>query len=331
MISIIVYFTLVNSLLAQQETFDFTNYSPPENWDKYVKDDAYVSYTNSNKKKDSFCRITVYKSIISKGSINEDFENEWEDLVIKKYTLLDSVKEVAVQEFGDWDTKTGISTFTFNEKDNNRIILSSSRVFNKVTSILIIYNNPEYETIIANFLSGVSYKKDFTTDSIVENSKGKIQIAGKWARSVSLSYNIGGMNSGYTKSIYDFKSDSTYSFTQRIWGMTARYIYVVKENGIYKMENNQVTLTPQKSIMESWDHEGDALIKLAASNKRTLETTTYKFVVKYDEAMKDWDLVLQANKETLRDGKFSGVQPYPNGWNYSKRFTDYDLTATRIY
>ena len=322
----------IKSMYAQQETFDITNYSPPENWDKYFKEDAYVSYTTTNKEKDSYCRITVYNSIASKGSINEDFESEWEELVVKKYKLSDLLNEVDVQEFGEWETKTKVGTFTFNKKDNNNIILNTSKVFDKVVSILIIYNNPDYETTLVDFLSGVRFKKDFTKDSIItENSNNKIQLTGKWARSVSLSYNVGGMNSGYEKSIYEFKSDGSYSFTQRIWGMTAKYIYIVKEIGAFKIEDNQFTVTPQKSIIESWEHDGDSLIKLATSQKRIIEETIYKFAIKYDESMKDWDLILQANKETLRDGKFSGVQPYPNGWIYSKRFTDYDLTASRIF
>ena len=113
--------------------------------------------------------------------------------------------------------------------------------------------------------------------------------------------------------------------------MTAKYIYIVKETGTLKIKNNQVTLTPQKSIIESWDHKGDELVKLAATNKRTLETITYQFVISYDNSLQDWSLVLQANKETSREGKFGGIATYPNGWFYYKNFSDYDLTAPKIF
>ncbi len=319
-------------LIAQKVSFDITNYIPPKNWDITNKESSYITYTGSNKQKNSYCRITVYKSVASKGGINTDFESEWEVLVAKTYKLSSALKTSAIQKSGDWNTKTGISTFTFDNANNNNIILSTSSGFNKATSILIIYNNPDYDSSITNFLSSVSYKDIVNTAPIItENNNSPIQLTGRWARSVSLSYNAGGMNSGYTKSIYDFKNDNTYTFTQRTWGMTAKYIYIVKETGTLKIKNNQVTLIPQKSIIESWEHKGDALVKLAATNKRKLETTTYQFDIRYDNSMKDWDLLLQTNKETLRDGKFGGVQPYPNGWYYSKRFSDYDLTAPKIF
>ncbi|WP_445732049.1 hypothetical protein [Mariniflexile sp.] len=332
-ISLVCIFSLsLCQMFAQKESFDITNFIPPKNWDKNVKEGSFISYISSNKQKDSYCRITVFKSIASKGGINEDFENEWEELAAKSYKISDSVKTSGIQKYGNWDTKTGISTFTFNNNDNNIIILSTSTGFKKTTSLQIIYNNPDYDSTIANFLSSVSYKENGTTAPvIVENNNSTIQFSGKWARSISLSYNAGGMNSGYTKSIYNFKSDNSYTFTQRTWGMTAKYIYVVKETGLLKMNNNQVTLTPERSVVESWEHNGDTLVKLIATNERPLETMTYQFVIRYDDSMKDWDLILQTNNETLRDGKFSGIQPYPNGWYYSRRFSDYDLTAPKIF
>ena len=139
------------------------------------------------------------------------------------------------------------------------------------------------------------------------------------------------MNSGYTKSIYNFKSDNSYTFTQRTWGMTAKYIYIVKETGTLNPNGNQVTLSPQKSVIESWTHNGDALVKLIATNKRPLETMTYQFVIRYDDSMQDWNLVLLGNKETLREGKFGGIAPYSNGWFYYKNFSDYNLTDTKIF
>jgi hypothetical protein len=328
---ILSFYFMVSPTIAQNETFDITTFTPPIAWVKEIKGSSYISFTTTDNQNNSYCRICIYASTNSKGDINNDFESEWEELVAKKYQIADSVELTPIQKAGDWDTKIGVSKFNFNNNINT-VMLNTSSGFNKTTSILILYNNTDYESAIVNFISSINYNNPERISPIVaENNNTPLPIIGKWARSVSISYNLGGMNSGYVRSIYDFKSDNTYTFTQRTWGMTATYIYIVKETGILKTNNNQITLTPQKSIIESWEHNGDALVKLMATSKRPLETMAYQFIIKYDDLMKDWNLILQANKETLRDGKFGGISPYPNGWFLTKRFSDYDLTACKIF
>ena len=100
-------------LIAQKVSFDITNYIPPKNWDKTIKEGSYITYTSSNKQKNSYCRITVYKSVDSKGEIDNDFESEWEELVAKTYKLTGAIKTADIQQYGDWKTKTGVSNFTF--------------------------------------------------------------------------------------------------------------------------------------------------------------------------------------------------------------------------
>ena len=222
-------------LIAQKVSFDITNYIPPKNWVSTSKEGSYITYTSSNKLKNSYCRITVYKSVASKGGINSDFESEWEGLVAKAYTLSGSLKTSAIQKSGNWFTKTGISSFTFDNNRNNNIILSTSNGFDKATSILIIYNNSDYDSSITNFLTSVSYKKSVAVDPIIaENNNSTMEVTGKWARSVSLSYNTGGMNSGYTKSIYNFKSDNSLYIYSTYLGNDCKIYLYSKRNRYFK-------------------------------------------------------------------------------------------------
>ena len=58
-----------------KETFDLITYTPPKGWTKNVEE-TLVSYTITDSKSNSWCRMMVIKSTISKGSIEADFESE---------------------------------------------------------------------------------------------------------------------------------------------------------------------------------------------------------------------------------------------------------------
>ena len=70
--------------LAQKETFDLTTYTPPNKWKKEVTENI-TSYTIVNKTNNTWCRIGIIKSTISKGNIEQDFESEWQELIVKNY------------------------------------------------------------------------------------------------------------------------------------------------------------------------------------------------------------------------------------------------------
>jgi len=83
-IIVLLFFVIATtSVFAQQQTFDLITYSPPKGYTKNVEK-TLVSYTITDSKKNTRCRIMVIKSTTSKGSIEANFENEWQDLIVKK-------------------------------------------------------------------------------------------------------------------------------------------------------------------------------------------------------------------------------------------------------
>ena len=70
--------------MAQKETYDLIKYSPPKGWVKEVKQNV-VTYSITNNKNKTWCRLSIFKSTVSKGNIDRDFESEWQDLVVKTY------------------------------------------------------------------------------------------------------------------------------------------------------------------------------------------------------------------------------------------------------
>ena len=84
-LSIVLLLLSSISLLAQKETFDLATYTIPSGWKKTTNTDKLVGYTITNNQKGTYCQIGIYASTNSKGSLEADFESEWQELVVKTY------------------------------------------------------------------------------------------------------------------------------------------------------------------------------------------------------------------------------------------------------
>jgi hypothetical protein len=82
---ILILLTLIcTAAFAQKESFDITTYTPPKGWKKEAKEDV-ITYTMANTKSGNWCQLNILRSTAGKGSIDLDFDNEWQTLVVKSY------------------------------------------------------------------------------------------------------------------------------------------------------------------------------------------------------------------------------------------------------
>ena len=167
------------------------------------------------------------------------------------------------------------------------------------------------------------------------NTGDAAKLIGRWQRSgsghPSYADPVSWGTAGYTTSRYEFKADGTYVYTERSFRMMMQNIIVVKENGKYAVSGSTLTITPLKSTIASYKKDGgvDALGPLVKSQNRDLETVAYRFNFHYFEGIQEWNLVLQADKTTQRDGPFSNNKSFENAWYFDQKYTDKDLTAVR--
>lgn len=155
------------SVLAQTETLDITTYSSPKGWNKEVKEN-YVSYTFINKKDKSWCRIGVYKSTASKGSIEDDFQSEWQQLVATPYNITEIPQPNEAEQGGGWEVKSGGGKFIFNNA-NAIALLTTYSGFNRVVSIVATTNAQRYIADIEKFVGTIELKKPENTISVSNN------------------------------------------------------------------------------------------------------------------------------------------------------------------
>ena len=157
LILLCVLFAFTGNSFAQTETFDLITYTPPAGWKKEVKENSYTSFTISNQQTKNYCQIFIMLSIESKGGINEDFDNEWQNLVVKNYKVSESPKLTEPTLENKWKTKSGLAPFTFNN-GNGIAMLTTISGYNKAISIVTVTNSTDYMPAIQSLLESIEMK-----------------------------------------------------------------------------------------------------------------------------------------------------------------------------
>ena len=144
------------SLFAQKETYDLITYSPPKEWKKEVKENSLL-YTTVNKKNNSWCQVGILKSTTSKGSIDKDFDSEWQELVAKQYHPAGKPQLTEVQEANGWKVLAGVGKFVFNKSDAI-VMLTTASGNDRCVSIVSVTNSQDYISQIETLLNSVELK-----------------------------------------------------------------------------------------------------------------------------------------------------------------------------
>lgn len=317
---------LLTHLSAQKETFDLITYTSPKDakgtsWKKDVMETT-TSFTYINNKNKSWCRINIIKSTISKGSIDQDFESEWQNIVIKSYKPTDTPQLNDVQETDGWKIRTGAAKFVYNKSDALAMLTTVSG-YSRCASIVATTNNQEYLKDIQALLSSVEFNKPVTTAQIpvITNNSDNNSIFGTWSVSASeqSAYRVNNGIMNYIIRQYTFNANGTYSFVSKTFDPFVTNILLGRENGTFQITGSNLTVTPEKSVLEAWSKKEnrDEWGKLLSSQNIPLEKVTYQFTKQDFSGMQEWSLVLQTGKATRRDGPTTSSTEFKDAWFYS--------------
>jgi hypothetical protein len=308
---------------AQKETFDVITYTPPKNWKKEVTENI-TSYTIINKKNNNWCRINIVKSTSSKGSIEQDFESEWQELVVKSYTPTEAPQANEVQEAEGWKTKTGAAKFTFNNTDA-MALLTTATGYNRCVSIVATTSSQEYIKDIEALLASVDLKKTAIIPAQSPTaSNGDAQqpaenaITGTWCISASDNSNYRVKNAVMSTIFrqYTFKANGTYTCNIKTYDPLMSSTFLGRETGSFQINGNNLTINPKKTVLEEWSKKGgrDEWGSLLKTQNIAPEKITYQFTKQFIAEINEWQLILKTNKETKRDGPFNNYDR--NAWIY---------------
>lgn len=313
---------------AQQEAYDIVSYTPPKEWKKETSD-TYIAFTHIDQAKKTWCQLGIYKSAVSKGSMEADFTSEWQDLVARNHQIISGPQQDPVQESGGWKSVVAAAKYS---KDGTElfVIIRVFSGYNTCLSIVAKSNDASYLPAIEQFSAGIALKKPAANadqpavnadQPAVATAPGQ-SIIGSWGKSSSVHFNYSQPlpygTIGYTKDQYHFYKDGTYRFYSMTFSSAISQLVLIRESGRYTLSGASITVIPSQSSIESWSKKNgvDKWGKLLKTEKRKLEKVTYRFTHHYFSGIKEWNLVLQADAETERDGRFSTNRTFNNAWYF---------------
>jgi hypothetical protein len=320
--TLVLLFLLATTSFAQQrETFDLATYTIPAGWNNVSKTNSATSYIITNNQTGTYCRIGIFASTVSKGNLQADFQSEWQELVVKMYHPTAKPTLASPESESGWEAQVGAAPFQFNGAQSVAMLVTMSG-YGRCLSIVILTNTDEYQPVIEKFLESVDLKKIENNSQPAVDNTDNTSILGTWGKASGATQRYGDPASyghaGYSKDQYTLNNDGTYFFVSKTFRSSYDKILLVRENGTYQISGNNITINPQKSVLESWSKKDgtDKWGKLLTTQNRALEKVTYRFTKHYFSGIQVWNLVLQSDIVTERDGPFSTNTTFTNAWYY---------------
>lgn len=289
--------------IAQTETFDITTFIPPKDWKKEIFANSAIKYTSS--KGNSYCILGIYQSTASKGTIEIDFNEEWQELVVKKLNPDTISNKQKAEARNGYANMIGLATFTF-EGAKSMTMLSVYSGYGIRTSILVLTNNEAYLDELEGFAASISLKKPSTNettawkDPVSSSSLGLTQVAWKQTRNHKDGL---GNYAGYSTNTYEFRSNNTYKFSRVDFQSYTPKYYLEDEEGTYKINGDKITLTALKSYYHT--HQRQPTDPIIKSGKLNLQAVQYVFQIANINGTQTILLSPVDGKETRRDGVFT--------------------------
>lgn len=154
--AILIIFSFVIVLHTAAQTIRTGNISfvLPADWKK-TEENGIVMLTSPAKETGGFCLITIYNETNSTGSIASDFNAAWKELVaVRLKTNTKPAIEKGETEKG-WANQTGSGEFTL-QGSKASAILSTFSGYNKAFSMLVILNDPSFQSTLETFYNSIA-------------------------------------------------------------------------------------------------------------------------------------------------------------------------------
>lgn len=180
---------------AQQQTYDIVTYTPPKGWKK-EEAGTIVSYVMVDQKAKTWCRIAIIKSTASKGSIDNDFDSEWNEFAVKQYNVSGAPQLTEVQEAEGWKIKAGGGAFSHNNADA-LVMITTFSGFERCVSIVSTTNSQAHVEDIQAFLGSIHLEKPVINTVIPEQTQQQTP------RNDNFAFHTTNFNEGWTSTIHE--------------------------------------------------------------------------------------------------------------------------------
>jgi|JI9StandDraft_1071089.scaffolds.fasta_scaffold22824_1 hypothetical protein len=193
----LAFYLMIVHVFGQTETFDIVTYKAPKGWTKETKNNLVVF---SKIDGSSWSQIMVYKNTISKGSIQKDFDSEWQELVVKNYAGISKPETEKPETAEGWTVMSGSGLWKYNDA-NVATILTTYSGFNACVSIVCNATATPYLEIYNDFIGSVKlYNGKETVPSNVTTSNN---ITPTHPKKDAYAFNVTNFDDGWTSTVQE--------------------------------------------------------------------------------------------------------------------------------
>jgi hypothetical protein len=335
MVPLLVFVAVHTAPAFAQEAqhLDFMRFTLPAGEWRVETGEGYQGFNHAVPVR-GFCRLTVQRATPSRGGLAQDAAADWNALILARYPGASNHQTRTVPVQGTAWTFTQQTAMA--KVDGTEMLLSVHTFTGHGQHMSLLFENTHqpFDDLVNQVIGGLSMSAPAQgRANLPPQAQGKpTSLLGKWQRTASgttpsgpastqgqsawLSY-----SQGYTRWLYDFQADGSFTLSCKTWPLNGDRIYYRRESGSFKLEGEGFTLTPQKSVSESWSKRPGHLNdpdQLISRQTNPLESATYRFTYHYSSGIREWNLILMTDRETGRDGKFDGGTLFPNGWFYKQ-------------
>lgn len=329
---------IVRAFPQQAEKYGNITYTAPKDWTRNTAT-GYLAFTKVDRNSGEFARIILYQEEKSSGSLDVDFKENWQTLVVKHYQPKELTNFSKTSFNSKWNAIVGVAPYAY-QNQNQAVVLVTISNGERKTSYVFLSNTTAFEKELEAFGGSMEFSDPPTVSTSNKKDQSKPlskelmidqQLLGKWNRSASVSPLLVSPaqwgTTGYTTCRYEFFDNGTYEYTEKNFSNSFGSIIVVRENGDYAARDGSLTVKPKESWVEKYAKKNgvDELGALEERKSRTLESVSYRYGFHFFEGIQLWNLVLQTDKPTARDGSFSSNTTHSNAYYFDRRFTEENL------
>ena len=203
-LSLILFIFTGATVFGQSETYDLATYTPPTAWKKVTSNTNVISYSTTNNQKGTYCQIGIYKSTNSKGSLQADFQSEWQELVVKTYKPTSKPELTPASSENGWDAQGGVAPFEFSGGQSLAMLVTMSG-YGRCLSIVVLTNTEDYQAQIQKFLESVDLIKPTvaSTKSTSQPQQPVQPMPPAPAVSSSFAFSTTNFNDGWTGTVQE--------------------------------------------------------------------------------------------------------------------------------
>ena len=302
--AICLLFFSLSSFAQPSETFDIATFRSPAGWNKQATQNSIQFSTED---KDSYCLITLFRSLPGIGTPKENFDAAWGTIVKDAVTVSSAPQMFPSDNKGDWQLVGGFAPF---EKDGAKgvALLFTASGYGSMVNALVLTNTQAYEAATTAFLESISFKKPAAEKQpqTSDSPNGQPSLTGNFWKQGGIRQGMLGhadLSTATFSNTFQFFSNGTYKFSKVNMQVAAPKYYLENEEGTYTVTGNTITITSKKAVFSQHRlNKEDPPLK---SGNLALSTVQYRFEFwRHDD---NWRLLLSPvdGNETKREGAFS--------------------------